>query len=306
MILFALAAIVADPSLLALQRDDARVATVAWRLQTANVAACRDVRPLPGFTLHALSQYTRDRRAAAVATFALDDRLAVLAVATGSAAARAGLLSNDTLVAIDGARVASSPAVGDYAQVAATEDTIDAALADGRVALDVMRGGVPQSIDLIAELGCASRVQLVPGAGLNAVADGRHVQIGGRMVTLTGSDDRLAVVIAHELAHNILGHRTRLDAAGVARGMFAGLGSNGAALRTTELEADRLSVTLVANAGYDLDTIVPFWLALRRARGGDFLRDGTHPSWPERLRALAAVVAQVRTQQSSSQPQNPR
>src|SRR3546814_10543788 len=61
----------------------------------------------------------------------------------------------------------------------------------------------------------------------------------------------VAAPIAHELAHNILRHRERLEAKGVNYGLLSGIGRNVGYFRQTELEADILSVSLLANANYD-------------------------------------------------------
>src|SRR3546814_7590243 len=61
----------------------------------------------------------------------------------------------------------------------------------------------------------------------------------------------VAAPIAHELAHNILRQRERLEAKGVNYGLLSGIGRNVGYFRQTELEADILSVSLPANAHYD-------------------------------------------------------
>ena len=90
------------------------------------------------------------------------------------------------------------------------------------------------------------------------------VQIGVRFFERYDDAD-IAVVVAHELAHNILRHRARLDAAGISRGLFAEVGRNGRLIRRTEDEADLLGLHLLRNAGYDPASAPRFW----RDHGGD-------------------------------------
>ena len=131
--------------------------------------------------------------------------------------------------------------------------------------------------------------------------DGQIVQIGGKLYDFAVDDDELAAVIAHELAHNILGHRNQLDEAGVSRGLFAGLGKNGAKLRQVEFDADRLSVWLVARAGYRTEALAPFWARLGK-RAGLLISDGTHPGFKERVRRIEAATAVVAAQRAAHIP----
>ena len=302
---FAIALGAPDAGLAALAAADARLAAVAWRLQIRNRDLCSDVRALPGFTVHALSQYPPADRALVARHFGLGGYPVVLAVAPGSAAERVGLMPGDAIVAIDDVQVtADGWGRARYDAVAAVEDAIETALARPPATLTVQRSGKSAEIALSGDAGCASRVQLVPGGSLNAGADGRYVEITGKMFDFVATDDELAAVTAHELAHNILRHRERRTPS-----------------RQAETEADRLSVWLVARAGYDVDAVTAVWSRLRVRTDLGIFSDFSHPRWKGRLARLAAAVVTVKAQraagealvppaeaaqQSSSQPANPR
>ncbi|WP_415643724.1 M48 family metalloprotease [Sphingomonas antarctica] len=274
---------------------DARVAQVSWRLQTANVALCPQHAPLPGLSLQMRDQYGPADRAAT----GLGDRPTLSAVVPGSAAARAGLKVGDALAGINGT---ATPVASDKGATFATVGRADAQLAAALAKGDAMIVfGDGRSVTLTPDQGCASEVQLLPQKGLNAGADGQIVQIGGKLYDFAANDDELAAVIAHELSHNFLGHRNQLDEAGVSTGLFSGLGKNGAKLRQIEFEADRLSVWLVARAGYRVDALPPFWARLGQ-RAGILISDGTHPGFKERVRRIEAAVAEVATQRAAGQP----
>lgn len=269
-----------DPDLQALRTADMRLATVAHRLQVAAVGLCPDVARLPGITVQALSQYDAAGRARLMAQLALGDVPSVAAVATGSDAARQGLRPGDAIIAINGAATPAAPKRSGYAQVGATEDQLDAALAQGPVRLRLAPDN--REVTLAGDRGCASRVQLTAGGLLRTQADGRYVQISQKMFDLARGDDELAAVTAHELSHNILRHN---------------------ALKTpskqAEYEADRLSVWLVARAGYDLGAVLPFWEALRKKTDYGIFADASHPGWGKRIAAITAAVAAVRAQQAA-------
>jgi len=145
---------------------------------------------------------------------------------------------------------------------------------------------------------------------------------GGKMAVYTGlldklkpTDDELAAVMGHEIAHALREHgRERASqqlataaAIGIA-GALLGAPSGSmdlAALvadvtiskpnsRTHETEADRMGVELAARAGYDPYGAVTVWEKMARAGGGEppqFL--STHPSSASRIADLKVYAARV-------------
>jgi predicted Zn-dependent protease len=121
------------------------------------------------------------------------------------------------------------------------------------------------------------------------------------------SDDRLRGVLAHEIAHEDLGHPAKAQVVGVGVGVGAALlekffpGSAAIApiagtlisnsySRPLEFEADRHAVTLLKRAGYSkaamIDTLS--WLMRRNGdSGGGFL--ASHPATSDRIKALQSV-----------------
>jgi hypothetical protein len=258
----------------ALHDADARVATVAWRLQTANAALCRDAVALPGFSIETLDQYAASERAEATAEFGLKDLPQVSAVVPGSAADKAGLREGDVLLAVDGQpiprTIADRP---DYKRTALVEAALANALARPPVTLML----AARTVTFSGDRGCASNVQLVPGSRLDAVADGHYVQISGVMYEFIANDSELAFIVAHELAHNIVTEARRANRA--------------SAQRKAELAADRAAIGMMARAGYDIGTVVPLMERLRRKNRLSWL-DGSHPAWSVRLAAARVAVAE--------------
>lgn len=285
----------ADTAVLeALRADDARLAAIAWRLTTTNAALCDRLQPATGAVIQTLGQFPPAGRADARATFGFERPVAIEAVVAGSAADRAGVRPNDSLAAIAGQPVdAPPPATG------ANADARDAVLA--RIAAlppaqpmrwTLVRDGSTREVTLHPVPACRSDFEVLPGPKLTAAADGRLVQIGSRFFERY-DDAQIAVVVAHELAHDILHHRERLDAAGVSRGLLAEVGRNGRLFRTTEDQADRLGAILLRNAGYDPQSAVRWW----REHGGDvdggLFRSRTHPSSAARAKSVEAEIARI-------------
>ncbi len=189
------------------------------------------------------SQYDADLRPAAIRVFAFAAGPGVLALAPGGPAERAGLRLNDVLVGVDGrALPRAAPArSGSFEQM-------ERILAMRRPGLCRRCGPSSPSSAAASGWSCRSAPSraaraassCVEGSRRNARADGRYVQVTTAIAAYAADDEELAAVLAHELAHNVLRHRVRLDAANVARGFFGNFGRNARLIRETEAEADRL------------------------------------------------------------------
>jgi len=146
---------------------------------------------------------------------------------------------------------------------------------------------------------------------------------GGRMAVYTGliqqvdpTDDELAQVMGHEIAHALANHtaeRMSVAMASSAGVIAAGLLSDnpGAAMataavaakvaiglpnsRTAETEADRIGIELAARAGYDPRAAVTLWQKMGAVGGGKappaFL--STHPSDQQRQQRLGALAPRM-------------
>ena len=285
----------ADQSLAAIRALDGKVATIGHRLAMASLDLCEEGQWLPGLAIHDLSQYGADFRAAAIRSFRLDRGPGVLALAAGGPADRAGLRLDDVLLEVDGQAMPLGELSRDrsFAHVERLLDLIEAAFSDGEAAIVIDRGGDRQVVRVRAEQGCATRFQLIPSRRLNALADGRYVQVTSAIAAYVGDDEELAAVLAHEFAHNLLRHRARLDEAGVERGFLGNFGRNARLIRATETEADRLSVYLLERAGFDPQAAVRFWTRFGQ-RGLNFLGSPTHPNWRRRVRLFEEEIANIR------------
>jgi beta-barrel assembly-enhancing protease len=279
-----------DPNraaLLALQATDMRVATVAYRLSTANIAICPNQTPQLGFSLHALGQYGGTFRKSAKTLFNLGDDPTILAIVPGAAAASAGLVIGDALIAVGATRLrgVTLSAKQTYDTVREAESALDNGPKTRPLKLTIMRGGTEQTINIFAKPGCTSRVVVEPGGKLNAYADGTYVKLTSAVAEYAADDGELAAIIAHEMAHNILGHQARLDAIGRTR----------ANILETEIEADKFSVRLLAGAGYDPFVAARFWARFGRKTGAGIFATGTHLRTNARVALLEEEAAKLAT-----------
>ena len=283
---------------------DQRVARVGYRLSAANADLWPAVRNSAGWLLHAAGQYSPELRPHAEARFGLDGDLpGVLAVPEGSAAARAGLRQGDLILSVDGEALArgSDRRAAAFEGLEANLQRLDLALAGGPVTLLVRRDGQDRIISLTPRLACGYDVQLDPSDELNARADGKRLFITTAMAGFAGSDDELALVLGHELAHHVLEHRQWHEAETRGRRTQT-VPALSDAPGGSERQADRVGLYLTARAGFDTAIAPVFW---RRFGAYDWrvrYPQWNHPSAEARARALETVQAEISARRAAGQP----
>jgi hypothetical protein len=280
-----------------LRKDDVRVAAVAYRLALAGRPLCPQPFPLTGMLFHHLAEYEAADRPLMVRLYGLDRGPGILTVLAGTPAARAGLAAGDVLLTVNGralptgARAAAERKRRKWRpMLEAAEAQLEAELRKGPARLIVLRAGSERALTLDSVPGCVGRVRLARSTQMNAFSVRGTVVMTTAMLGYVRSDDELAVVLAHELAHSILGHEGVRDE----EGLLQGLGIKPSAMWRREEAADRLGLRLMAAAGYDLDAAIPFW---RRYLGKyDWFPQifRSHPSIGARERIAREEIAAIR------------
>jgi len=120
------------------------------------------------------------------------------------------------------------------------------------------------------------------------VNDDGRVEVAVTLLAEAASDDEAAMMVAHEIAHILLDHDRRIDAAG----------RNWNTVRLGEREADRLTPWLMANAGYDPAAAPRFMGIWGPRHGGGMTRAPTHDHWRKRQAAMAEEVAEIERQRA--------
>lgn len=148
------------------------------------------------------------------------------------------------------------------------------------------------------------RLKIVADSNINAGSSG-----GGEFLITSGllqkaNDEQLRGILAHEIAHDDLGHPVKMQLIETGVGLGAALlervfPASGIVApiagtlitsnysRPQELEADRHGVTILRRAGYSKEVMIhalTWILQVQGNSGGGFL--STHPATDERIRAL--------------------
>ena len=281
-----------------LRSEDHRLGQIAFRIASAAAPLCPATFPLTGILYHHLDEYEPADRQSMIAQFGLDRGLGVLSVIEDSPAAAAGLVAGDVILSLNGRPLERDPALVPprtttrRAALESAEAQIEQALTRGAARIGVIRNGRHFELSLGSRLGCPGRIRLARSQQTNAFANGRYVTLTTAVLAFTQSDDELAIIIAHEMAHNILNHPDRLDSEGVPKGLLRGIGRKAQKVWATEAEADRLGIRLASAAGYDVAAAIPFWRRFyAKFDGPQIFR--THPSLGARERIITETIAEL-------------
>ncbi|ANC50458.1 hypothetical protein CP97_14772 [Aurantiacibacter atlanticus] len=271
----------------ALLREDLRVAAIGDSLLKANADLCRNTMPVTGMVLHSADQYGSGSMQARFA----NGPIAISTIVSGSSSAVAGLRPDDAIIAINGhpTDALAAPFQGNLREAAFA--LLASQPVGGPISMRIARGGSEQEFILNPPAGCHSLIEIRVESGPRARSDGQIIQI---QYAFAGQldDQQVAIVIAHELAHSVLEHRRRKEEAGIDNGLFAAVGKNRQANRRAEIEADRLSAHLLANAGYDPALVPAFWRSdIGKDIGGVLLESGIYPSHEARAQMVEHEIA---------------
>jgi predicted Zn-dependent protease len=160
-------------------------------------------------------------------------------------------------------------------------------------------------------------VNVIQSDQLNAwcMPGGKIAFYSGIITKLQLTDDEIAAIMGHEIAHALREHgreraseqvtagllvnvgvaaagggKAAMDMAGLAYNVTVGLPNS----RTHETEADRIGIELAARAGYDPHAAISLWQKMAKvsgAGGPGFL--STHPSAESRIKDLEGYAVRV-------------
>lgn len=270
------------------QTYDQLLQDVGWKLVRANAEFCDRVIASTGLQMQDMESYGSPQIARRA--LGLSGDFAVQTAAKGSPADLSGSFPrNREVFGIDGINPNDWESQGpfDWQRLARVHDLIDASV-EGYGAITVSFKDNYTSVIASVRV-CATRFELM-SEGEKAVADGSRVVIGIEFPAFRYERDEFAALVAHELAHNLLGHTAWLDRNKRQRRN----------IRRTEREADRLMPWLLANAGYDPMAGKRFFEKWGPGNDGGLFRNRSHDGWDERAEFVEAEIAQIKALMDSN------
>ena len=294
-----------------------RVNTVYRRLLVANAEYCQESNSSIGasmFNVDSLTptwhEWTHEKSLAAqeaIEFYGTDEFVRIMEVIPGSPAASVGLEVGDIVTQIGDVEIG----VGKSARKA-PKKVGESNVLDKTIEISFVRNGEQYRVQVVPELTCQMPLALLRRDELNAYADGTNVYFTMGMLRFVENDDELALILSHEMAHNIRGHiesqQTNMLIGGLIGAVIGGLagstdttfsdiGQEAGALAYSqefESEADYVGVYLAGRAGYDVSQAAYLWRRLGAENPRSIHLEGmTHPSTTVRFKIVQKAGEEV-------------
>lgn len=264
-----------------------RIEEVSFRLMTAAADFCGDRRGAAyGFTLANRYSFGDGMSAAATSAFGLDSSARVLSVTKESPAHDAGLAEGDVITRINGHAVMPGRKSAKIVRRAVARA--------GFGGLDLNIGGAnPRRLRVEPVAACDYAIEMLDSDKVNAYADGNKIRITKGMMWFARDDTDLAMVVSHELAHNIMGH------AGTFSSMFYDK-------KSRESDADYVGLYIMARGAFEIERAAGFWRRLAAAFPGMIESSSSHPLMPARFVAIRKTTAEIRRRETLGLPLEPQ
>ncbi|MES9902412.1 MAG: M48 family metallopeptidase [Sedimenticola sp.] len=243
----------------------------------------------------------------------LDHALKVTLVIPESPATAAGLQVGDFLLSInDKAALGGPGATDDFSQLISTAVTESSTES---IRLEISRNGEQHKVSITPKLICNYPIHLKMSNTINAYADGQAIAVTSGLIRFTESDEEIALVLCHEIAHNSMKHiEAKTHNASMASvfdivaaaygvntsGLFANMGGHSFS-KAFEREADYLGLYILARADYSLAGLDNFWRRMAAenpySNEDSFFR--THPISADRTLAIRHTIKEIQAKKKT-------
>jgi len=244
----------------------------------------------------------------------LDDRLSIIAVAPNSPAAKAGMARGDRLVAVGGTALAPTHSARDeMAKLLADTGpvatfTLDRATSSGERAR--------RDVTVAREPICDMQSRVMVSEIINAYATGSELVATTGLLRFLPDDSEFAVIVGHEIAHNIQGH----SATGVGNPRIAtlmdffnsvwsakpkeGSGAQTPISQAYEAEADYVGLYLIARAGFPPAAAQNVYRRFAISTPSSIVArpDSSHPATPTRVVLLGEAAREIDAKRMAGLP----
>ena len=292
---------------------------IATHVFQASAPMCGEkVKKHIGITLWNNSSYKGKLRTPAKNAFNLTPTVTIAQVMPHSPAQKAGLKTGDTLLKV-GKKTVIKGKKGLQQALTALNNALEKT-PNGPVPITYKRGDITNTAAITPQDMCDYAIVYEDNDVINAYADGKRIILTRGIIEFTRTDAELALIIGHELAHNILQHidkKVAQASAGTFGGLlidiligntgghFADLGGKLAAQAYSpeyEAEADYMGLYAAARAGYTIKKAPYLWRRMGARNQKAIAVTTTHPATAERFIALEKTVKEVEEKQIKNLP----
>ncbi|MHC1701659.1 MAG: M48 family metalloprotease [Humidesulfovibrio sp.] len=291
-----------------------RLSDLSTPLLIGNADLCENkTRHVVAMAVHNLEDYRGRKREAMESVYELDESIRVTLVGREGPAHIAGIREGDVILAVNDIETPRGMAATAFFR-AHVSPLVEAGKP---IKFSLLRKA--QKITAIVQpvLACDYPVRLLANGDINAYATGTSITIYTGLLSAIPKDQEVGVVVAHELAHNLMGHIEKkkleywkdiyiLRVLNEATGTNAGtVYANFSYLESSvdfEYEADYVGLYLAARAGLDYEGAPEFLRRLALDSPGAISRSSTHPKLAARYVAQEAAIAEIRKKTALGQP----
>lgn len=263
-----------------------RLDKVAHKVLQANVDLCKK----SGFDIGVLTQteksFSKELRAGAKRELGLTSDPIIVYVRHGSVGHRAGLAKGDQLLDENGKAIASP------------SKTLSGLIRDKK-AIQRSRNSETEHVTLKPQVSCDYPVMLKMSSTINAYANGKAIIVTAGMMNFVKSDDELAYIIGHELAHNTQSHIRKSIT-----NYVLSLGGT-RYTRPFEAEADYVGLYYMERAGFNGNGVEDMWRRLAEQSIRPIGRAKTHPAYPSRTVQIQATREEIEAKRAKGEALRP-
>jgi len=305
-------------------RDLQRVQTAGYHVLRANRLECgQNVARSYGFYVVNADTIPKALRPSAVELWHLDHRLVLLYAISGSAADKAGLRAGDKLIQVGGQAVPTGRGALQGLGALLKQN----AKQNRRFSISVLRDNQQKTVQITPDVKCNYPIVMAYNNAAGAHTDGKRIVIQRGLLRVAESDDQLALVIGHELAHITKGHfgKKKQNAMMAGAGGLAvdiglallGVNSGGAFTKQMtnvgagafsqefEKEADYVGMYYTALAGYRTDSVGDLWRRMADEDPKQITYSGSHPTHSERFILIDKTHKEIQAKKQQNLPLTP-
>lgn len=283
------------------RRHTERAHRIYTRIARANVDSCPNVRALMGVHTTEKQSFKGNELIAAIKVYNLvvDHPMVFYSAADA-------VQIGDFVTKVEGKPVSRAAEIGKFAPAG-----------EGPVNMTVLRNGKEIDVVVPRVRQCGYGLKVVNQSMVNAFATGADIIFTTGMMQYASTDDELALVMGHEMAHNVEDHVDKQKGnqfAGMLLGAVIG-GATGIDMTSTfgrmgamafsqefEAEADYVGMYYAAKAGFGIKDAPKFWRKMAVQNPNAIAHGTTHPDTASRFLALEKTVEEIEGKRAAGKP----